>query len=224
MSTSKPLELLHMDLFGPTTYASAGGNLYCLVIVDDFYQDTLGCSFFMISLRLHIYSRSLPRRLKINLIAKSRRLEVTIEKNLLTPTFMNIVMRLGSSMKFLQHTHLAQQNGVVERKNMTLVTLRRTMVDEYNTQERFWVEVVNTACYTSNRLFPHRLLEKTPYELLNGKKPDVSFFRVFGCKWYIYKKRHHLGKFQRRCDIGFLLSYSSNSKAYRVFNHATGVI
>jgi hypothetical protein len=71
ISTSRPLELLHMDLFGPTTYASAGGNLYCLVIVDDFSRYTR-CSFFMISLRLHQYSRSLPRRLKMNLTAKSR--------------------------------------------------------------------------------------------------------------------------------------------------------
>jgi hypothetical protein len=47
---------------------------------------------------------------------------------------------------------------------------------------------------------------------------------VFGCKCYIYKKRHHLGKFQRSCDIGFLLGYSSKSEAYRVFNHATGVV
>jgi hypothetical protein len=47
---------------------------------------------------------------------------------------------------------------------------------------------------------------------------------VFGCKCYIYKKRHHLGKFQRCCDIGFLLGYSSKSKAYRVFNHASGVV
>jgi hypothetical protein len=99
-------------------------------------------------------------------------------------------------------------HGVVERKNKTLITLARTMIDEYNTPERFWAEAINTTCYTSNRLFPHRLLEKTPYELLNGKKPDVSFFRVFGCKCYIYKKHHHLGKFQRRCDIGFLLGYS----------------
>jgi len=60
--------------------------------------------------------------------------------------------------------------------------------------------------------------------LLNGKKPDVSFFRVFGCKCYIYKKRQHLGKFQRRCDIGYLVSYSSKSKAYRVFNHATNMV
>jgi transposase InsO family protein len=111
-------------------------------------------------------------------------------------------------------TYTPQQNGVVERKNRTLITLARTMIDEYNTPERFWAEAVNIACYASNRLFPHRLLAKTPYELLNGKKPDVSFFRVFGCKCYIYKKRHHLGKFQRRCDIGFLLGYSSKSKAY----------
>ena len=86
------------------------------------------------------------------------------------------------------------------------------------------VTAIHTACYASNRLFVQKFLEKTPYELLNGKKPDVSFFRVFGCKCYIYKKRQHLEKFQRCCAIGFLLGYSSKSKAYRVFNHATGLV
>jgi transposase InsO family protein len=66
-------------------------------------------------------------------------------------------------------TYTPQQNEVVERKNRTLITLTRTMIDEYNTLERFWAEAVNTACYASNKLFPHRLLEKTPYKLLNGK-------------------------------------------------------
>jgi hypothetical protein len=60
--------------------------------------------------------------------------------------------------------------------------------------------------------------------LLNGKKLDVLFFRVFGCKCYIYKKWQYLGKFQKRCDIGFLVGYSSKSKAYRVFNHATDLV
>jgi len=86
-------------------------------------------------------------------------------------------------------TYTPQQNGIVERKNRTLITLARTMLDEYNTSEKMWAEAINTACYASNRLFPHKFLEKTPYELLNGKKPGVSFFRVFGCKCYIYKKR-----------------------------------
>ena len=71
--------------------------------------------------------------------------------------------------------------------------------------EALWAEAINTACYASNRLFLQKFLGKTPYELLNGKKPDVSFFRVFGCKCYIYNKRQHLGKFQRHCDIVFLL-------------------
>ena len=70
----------------------------------------------------------------------------------------------------------------------------------------------------------HRLLKKTAYELLVGRKPNVSYFRVFGCKCYIYKKRQHLGKFQKRCDIGFLVGYSICSKAYRVYNESTGIV
>jgi hypothetical protein len=95
------------------------------------------------------------------------------------------------------------------------------MLDEYNTPQDLWAEAINTACYASNHLFLQKFLSKTPYELLNGKKPDVSFFQVFGCKFYIYKKWQHLGKFQRCCDISFLIGYSSKFKAYQVFNHST---
>jgi hypothetical protein len=105
MSTSRPLELLHMDLFGPTTYASAGGNLYCLVIVDDFSRYTW-VFFLHDKSEVACIFKKFAKRLKMNLIARSRRLEVTTEKNLITPTYMNIVMRLGSSMKFQQHTRL----------------------------------------------------------------------------------------------------------------------
>ena len=97
------------------------------------------------------------------------------------------------------------------------------MLDEYNRPKALWVEAINTACYVSNRLFLQRFLGKIPYELLNGKKPDVSFFQMFGCKCYIYKKRQHLGKFWRCCDIDFL-GYSSKSKAYQVFNHVAGLV
>ena len=58
----------------------------------------------------------------------------------------------------------------------------------------------------------HRLLKKTPYELITGKKPNISYFRVFGCKCFIYKKKR-LGKFESRYDEGFFLGYASNSKA-----------
>jgi transposase InsO family protein len=82
-----------------------------------------------------------------------------------------------------------QQNGVVERKNRTLIDMARTMLGEFKTPERFWSEAVNTACHAINRVYLHRLLKKTSYELLTGNKPNVSYFRVFGSKCYILVKK-----------------------------------
>jgi hypothetical protein len=65
------------------------------------------------------------------------------------------------------------------------------------------------------------LKEKTPYELLNGRKPNITYFWVFGYKCYILKKDIRLGKFEKKCDKGFLLGYSTTSKTYRVWNLAS---
>jgi hypothetical protein len=67
--------------------------------------------------------------------------------------------------------------------------MARTMIDEYKTSDRFWAEAVNTACYAINPLYLHRIIKKTSYELLTGKKPNVSYFRVFGRKCFILVKR-----------------------------------
>jgi transposase InsO family protein len=83
-------------------------------------------------------------------------------------------------------TYTPQQNRVVERKNKTLITLTRAMVDDYGTPKIFWVEAINMVCHATNRVYLHRLLEKTPYELLVGRKPNISYFWVFGCKCFIY--------------------------------------
>jgi hypothetical protein len=69
---------------------------------------------------------------------------------------------------------LLNKTGVVERKNRTFIEMTRTMLDEYKTSDRFWVEAVNTACHATNCLYLHKLLKKTSYELLTDKKPSVS--------------------------------------------------
>jgi transposase InsO family protein len=121
-------------------------------------------------------------------------------------------------------TYTLEQNGVVERKNKILIEMSRSMLDEYKVSDSFWAEAINTACQASNRLYYHRFFNKTPYELLNGRKPNVSYFWFFGCKCYILRKGSWLSKFQSKCDEEFLLGYSSNFKACRVYNKSKGFV
>jgi hypothetical protein len=102
--------------------------------------------------------------------------------------------------------------------------MARTMFDEYKTPDRFWAKAINTACYSINRLYLHRILKKTSYELLTGKKPNVSYFRVFGSKCFILVKRGRKYIFAPKAIDGFLLGYDSNTRAYRIFNKSTGLV
>jgi hypothetical protein len=105
-----------------------------------------------------------------------------------------------------------------------LIDMARTMLGEYKTPERFWSEAVNTACHAINRLYLHRLLKKTSYELLTGNKPNVSYFRVFGSKCYILVKKGRHSKLAPKVVEGFLLGYDSNTKVYRIFNKSSVLV
>jgi hypothetical protein len=100
----------------------------------------------------------------------------------------------------------------------------RTMLDEYKTSNRFWAEAVNTACHATNCLYLHKLLKKTPYDLLTGNEPNVSYSRVFGSKCYVLQKRSKSSKFAPKVYEGFLLGSDSNSRTYRVFNKDSGCV
>jgi hypothetical protein len=99
--------------------------------------------------------------------------------------------------------------------------MARTMLDEYKNLDRFWAEVINTACHGTNRLYLHKLLKKTSYELLTGNKPNVSYFQVFRSMCYILQKRSKSSKFVPKTYEGILLGYDSNTHAYRIFNVTT---
>ncbi|GAB2299566.1 hypothetical protein Dimus_038569 [Dionaea muscipula] len=115
-----------------------------------------------------------------------------------------------------------QQNGVVERKNRTLEDMARTMLIASNLPKYFWAEAVSTACYIINRVMIRPILKKTPYELFKGRKPNITHFRTFGSKCFVHNNgKDNLGKFDARSDEGTFLGYSSNSKAYRVYNKRT---
>ena len=93
-------------------------------------------------------------------------------KNANVDTFLD---EEGISHEF-SATYTPQQNGVVERKNRTLIEMARTMLDEYKTPKHFWAEAVEIAFHSTNRLYLHKLLGKTAYELLTVNKPQVGYF------------------------------------------------
>ncbi|GKE38100.1 putative ribonuclease H-like domain-containing protein, partial [Tanacetum coccineum] len=114
-----------------------------------------------------------------------------------------------------------QQNGVAERKNRTLIEAARTMLADSLLPTVFWGEVVNNACYVLNRVLVTKPHNKTPYELIIGRPPSLSFMRHFGCHVTILNTLDPLGKFDGKAEEGFLVGYSIHSKAFRVFNSQT---
>jgi hypothetical protein len=85
-----------------------------------------------------------------------------------------------------------QSNGLVERKNRALINIARSMLSEYNVSHSFWVEAINTACYYSNRLYCHPMMEKTPYELLNGRNSKYCILLGFWLQMLYIEERHKI--------------------------------
>jgi hypothetical protein len=222
MTTSRPLELLHMDLFGPVAYLSIEGSKYGLVIVDDFSRFTW--VFFLQD------KSETQGTLKRFLRRAQNEFELKVKKIRINNgyEFKNLQVKKYLEEESIKHEfsvpYMPHQNGVVERKNRMLIDMTITILGEYKTPERFWSEAVNTACHAINGLYLHRLLNKTSYELLTGNKPNVSYFCVIGSKCYILVKKGRHSKFAPKVVEEFLVGYDSNTKAYRVLNKSSGLV
>jgi hypothetical protein len=142
--------------------------------------------------------------------------------------FKNIQIEDYLDKEDIKHEFLApytpQQNGVAESKNVTLIEMERTLLHEYKTSNQFWTEVVTTACHITNRLYLHKLLKKTSYELFNSNKSNVSYFRVFGSKCYVLQKMSKSSKFAPNVYEGFLIGYDSNSRVYHISTRTPAVL
>jgi hypothetical protein len=117
-----------------------------------------------------------------------------------------------------------QQNGVVERKNITLLDMARTMLDEYKTPDRFWVEAINTACYSINH---YTFIESSRKHHMNSSLVKSLMFLILeflGANALFLLRELENSKFDPKAVEGFLLGYDSNTRAYRVFNKSTGLV
>ncbi|GJS03799.1 putative ribonuclease H-like domain-containing protein, partial [Tanacetum coccineum] len=213
---SEPLQLLHMDLFGPTSIRSIDHKSYSLVVTDDFsrfswvfFLGTKDETFYILRDFITFVENQLTKKVKAIRCDNG-----TEFKN------SNLIELCGSKgiKRDYSVARTPQQNGVAERKNRTLIEAARTMLADSKLPTMFWTEAVSTACYVLNRVLVTRPHNKTPYELLSGKVPNVSHLKPFGCHVTILNTSDHLGKFEGKADEGFLVGYSAHSKAYRVYN------
>ncbi|GJZ31366.1 putative ribonuclease H-like domain-containing protein [Tanacetum coccineum] len=215
----KPLELLHMDLFGPVSIESINKKRYCLVVTDDFSR--FSWVFFLAT-------KDETSKILCNLIIgleKQLNHNVKIIRCDNGTEFKNYAMNELCAKKGIKRefsvARTPQQNGVAERKNRTLIEAARTMLADSLLPIPFWAEAVNTACYVLNRVLVTKPQNKTPYELLIGKSPSISFMRPFGCPLTILNTLDSLGKFDGKSDEGYLLGYYTSGKAFRVYNKRT---
>ncbi|KAL8088888.1 hypothetical protein AgCh_038594 [Apium graveolens] len=210
----EPLQLLHMDLFGPVNVLSISRKRFCLVIVDDFSK--FSWTYFLKSkneaseiIINHI------RQVNNHLDFKVRRIRSDNETE-----FKNSMMRSFYEESGIMHVFSAartpQKNGVVERKNRSLIEAARTMVEESKLPTYFWAEAMNTACYTQNISLVNQAKCMTPYQLFKNRKPTLNFLHVFGCKCCILRNQtDQYGKFDAKADEGIFVGYAVG-KAYRI--------
>ena len=220
ISTSRPLELIHIDLCGPMRVQSRNGSRYVCVIVDDYSRYTW--TLFLSSKdetfdEFIVLVKQVQNKINHQLAAIRSDHGSEFDNS----SFIEFCREHGVSHNF-SAPRTPQQNGVVERKNRTLEEMARTMLIESCLPKSFWAEAVNTACHMLNRLMLRPQMKKTPYELLRGRKPNIAYFRTFGCKCYVHNNgKNSLDKFDPRSDEAVFLGYSSHSKAYKVFNKKT---
>ncbi|GJX48780.1 retrovirus-related pol polyprotein from transposon TNT 1-94 [Tanacetum coccineum] len=179
---------------------------------------------------------------EIVLIAPRRNDVYVLDMSSLTPNRACFFAKALKSVNWLWHKRLshlnfkninklAKQNKVLglpslvyskdkpsERKNRTLIEAARIMLNGSVLSKQSWTKTVRISCYTQNRSITVKRHDKTPYDILRERIPDISYFHVFGCPVFIHNHKDHLGKIDAKANDGYFLAYLFNSKAFRVFN------
>nr|GFC19410.1 retrovirus-related Pol polyprotein from transposon TNT 1-94 [Tanacetum cinerariifolium] len=198
---------------------SINGKRYVSVVIDDYSRYTW--VFFL-------HSKDEASDVIISFIKKTQgNLQLQVQHvrtdngtEFKNKTLAKFFDEFGISQQF-SAARTPQQNGVMERKNRTLVEATRTMLTFVNLPLFLWAEAIATACFIQNRLIIHKRFDKTPYELMNKGKPNIKFFCVFGCRCYLFNDYEDVGKLKAKRDIGVFVGYSKESATFRIYNKRT---
>ncbi|GKE08650.1 retrovirus-related pol polyprotein from transposon TNT 1-94 [Tanacetum coccineum] len=218
-TNQEKLYLLHMDLCGPMRVESINGKKYILVIVDDYSRFTW-VKFLRSKDEAPEFIIKFLKMIQVRLNATVRNIHTDNGTEFVNQTLRSYYEDVGISHE-TSMARTPQHNGVVERRNRTLVEAARTMLIYAKAPLFLWAEAVATTCYTQNRSLIRLRHGKTPYELLHDRKPDLSYLHVFGALCYPTNDSEDLGKLKAKADVGIFIGYAPTKKAYRIYNRHT---
>ncbi|KAK2970863.1 hypothetical protein RJ640_022305 [Escallonia rubra] len=192
-----PLELIHTDVCGPIDPASLGKNRYFLLFIDDYSRKT--------------WVYFLKQKSEIKAMRSDRGGEF-ISKEFKAFCEENDIRRP------LTIPYSPQQNGVVKRKNRSIVKMTRSKLKSKNLPKEFWAEAVDCAVYLSNRSPTRSVWNQTPQEAWSGYKPSVSHLKVFGSIAYVHVPDQQRKKLYDKSEKFIFIGYSQESKGYKLYN------
>ncbi|KAJ4812770.1 polyprotein [Rhynchospora pubera] len=213
---TKPLELVHADVCGPIQPQSLGKSSYFVLFIDDYSRKTWVYFLKNKSEAFETFKKfkSLVENESgyyIKALRTDRGGEFTSNE------FQNFCETHGIRRP-MTVPRSPQQNGIVERKNRTILNMARTMLKRKSMPKEFWAEAVACAVYLSNRSPTKSLKKITPQEAWSGWKPSVKHLRVFGSIAYVHIPQQERKKLDDRSKKMVFIGYAENSKGYKCFD------
>ena len=210
------LELVHGDLCGPISPPTAGRNRYIFVLIDDHTR-------YMWTILLEEKSEAFVKFQKFKQLVEretGERIKTfrTDRGGEFTSNEFNSFCDNQGIHRHLTAPYSPQQNGVVERRNRTLMEMTRSIMKAMEVPNYLWGEGVRHATYVINRVATRTLKIMTPYECLKKKKPNVEHLRVFGCVCFARSEAPYLRKLDDRSRTMVHLGVEPGSKAYRLYD------
>lgn len=221
--SKRRLHMVHSDVCGPIQTVSLGGCKYFVTFVDDFSRF---CSIYFMKNKSEVPEKFKEFKAAAENECKEKIAVLRTDRGgeFLSQSFEQFLKDQG-----IQHemsvARCPEQNGVAERMNRTLVESARTMLLHAGLPKPFWAEAVATAAYLRNRMPTSALQDKaTPYEKWYGRKPNLSYLKVFGCTAYAHIPDEERRKLDQKAEKLRFVGYAMQSKGYRLYSEKSGQV
>jgi hypothetical protein len=210
------LELVYADVCGPISPMTQGGNKYMFLIVDDHSRYMWA---FLIKTKDEVFEcfKKFKNLMEVELGTRLKTLRTDNGGEFTSRAFEDFCDQEGITHQF-SAPYTPQQNGVVERRNRSVLGMTRSILKAMELPQNLWGEGIRHSIYLLNRVPTKALKDKTPYETLKGRKPNLDHLKVFGCVCHVKVPSSHLKKLDDRSQRLVHLGVQPNTKAYRLFD------